>query len=92
MDTAISLGFKKQELRDVNLVRIFLGVTTISDITSAMGDTLLLSIWKGQRLSDRASRFSFPRQEPPASYQQGLWRRLLKCFLVLPATSMSLRL
>ena len=37
MEQAMILGFKRQELVDVNLVRTFLQVTTISDIASANG-------------------------------------------------------
>lgn len=40
METAMTLGLKKQELIDLNLVRIFLGVTTVSDISSADGRTV----------------------------------------------------
>ena len=49
-------------------------------------------IWKGRPIPDRVSRTTFPRQEPPTSYQRGLWRRLLRTLLQPSSTSASLRL
>ncbi len=74
MDSALRLGFTRQELIDVNLVRIFLQVTTMSDIASADGQFILPAIWQGQKISDRHSNMSFARQLQPTTYQRGLWR------------------
>jgi hypothetical protein len=81
MDKAITLGLTKQELIDLNLVRIFLGVTTVSDIATADGSKLHPFVWKGHPIPDRVSCTVFARQETPTSYQRGLWRRLLRSFL-----------
>ena len=92
METALTLGFKRQEQIDINLVRTFLGVTTVSDIATADGLMIHPLIWKGRPIPDRVSRTTFPRQEPPTSYQRGLWRRLLRTLLQPSSTSASLRL
>ena len=92
MDKALTLGFTRQELIDVNLVRIFLGVTTVSDVATADGTMLHPFAWKGHLIPDRASRHSFARQEQPTSYQCGLWRRLLRSFLRSSPTSPKLLL
>jgi hypothetical protein len=64
----------------------------MSDIASADGSCILLSIWQGQPISDRRSTMTFARQLPPTAYQRGLWRRLLRSFLVSPANASHLRL
>jgi hypothetical protein len=94
MDSALLLGFTRQELIDVNLVRIFLQVTTMSDIASADGQCILLAIiwWQGQHISNRHSNMSFARQLQPTTYQQGLWRRLLRSYLVPSSKASHLRL
>ena len=92
MEKAMTLGFSKQELIDVNLVRTYLQVTTLSDIASAQGSTILPSVWNGFPISDRRSRLTFARQESPTVYQRGLWRRLLRCYLTPDASSRMLTL
>jgi hypothetical protein len=49
MDLTITLGLQKQELIDLNLVRIYLGVTTISDIATADGKRSIRSSGKGNK-------------------------------------------
>jgi hypothetical protein len=81
MDIAASMLFKRQELVDINLVRIYLQVCTISDIATAVGGSLHLSAWKVEPFSDRRSNLSFPRQETPTFSQRGLWRKVLRHIL-----------
>ena len=71
----------------MNLVCIFLCATTVSDIATADGTRFHPLSWKGQPIPDRSSRTTFARQEQPTSYQQGLWRRLLRRLLHPSATS-----
>jgi hypothetical protein len=78
MDIATSMPFKRQELVDINLVRIYLQVCTISDIATAIGGSIHLSAWKVEPFSDRRSNLSFPCQETPTSSQRGLWRKVLR--------------
>ena len=75
------MPFKQQELVDINLVRIYLQVCTISDIATAVGGSIHLSAWKVEPFSDRRSNLSFPRQETPTSSQRGLWRKVLRHIL-----------
>jgi hypothetical protein len=90
MDKAITLGLTRQELIDLNLVRLYLCVTTVSDIATADGTKFHQFTWKGLPIPDRSSCTSFARQEQPTRYQRGLWRRLLRSFLHPSATSTSL--
>jgi hypothetical protein len=92
MDKALQLSFKKQELLDVNLVRVYLQVTTLSDIVSADGLFVALASWNGQPILDRKSTMNFARQTPPTVYQRGLWRRLLRSYLQPGSTASELRL
>ena len=77
MDIATSMPFKRQELVDINLVRIYLQVCTISDIATAVGGSLHLSAWKVEPFSDRRSNLSFLHQATPTSSQRGLWRKVI---------------
>ena len=92
MEQAMNLGFKRQELVDVNLVRTFLQVTTISDIASANGLFIMRASWQGIPFADRHSCMTFARQEQPTVYQRGLWRRLLRSYLVPHASAANLQL
>jgi hypothetical protein len=46
------MQFKQQELADINLVRIYLQVCTISDIATAVGGSIHLSAWKVEPFSN----------------------------------------
>ena len=70
MDITTSMPFKRQELVDINLVRIYFQVCTISNIATAVGGSLHLSAWKVDPFSDRRINLSFPRQETPTSSQR----------------------
>ena len=64
MEKALTLGLTKQELIAINLVRIFLCVTTLSGIATADGTKLHSLSWQGKRIPDRFSRTSFARKNP----------------------------
>ena len=87
MEVASTLGLTKQELIDLNLARIFLQVTSLSDIATSDGISIHPWSWHGKRIPDRKSRLAFARQEEPTPYQFGLWRKLLRSFLSPSATS-----
>jgi hypothetical protein len=87
MDITTSMPFKRQELVDINLVRIYLQVCTISNIATAVGGSLHLSTWKVEPFIDHRSNLSFPHQETPTSSQRGLWRKVLHHILVCPQPS-----
>jgi hypothetical protein len=73
MDVASTVGLTRQEMTDLNLARIFLQVTSISDIAMADGRTIHPWIWRGRRIPDRSSRLTFARQQQPTPYQFELW-------------------
>jgi hypothetical protein len=92
MDQAMLINFKRQELIDINLVRTFLQVTTLSDIVSADGYFISSASWNGEPIPDRHSRLQFARQLQPTVYQRGLWRRLLRSYLAPHSKAPNLRL
>jgi len=47
MDLAISLSFNEFQLRSINTYRLFLQVTTLSDIVSANGEFIIPCIVEG---------------------------------------------
>jgi hypothetical protein len=63
-----------------NRVRLFLGVTTLAEITSADGQHLTQEAWRGDRT--RHSPLLWPYQTEPGPTSFSAWRRLLtKAFL-----------
>ena len=87
MDVALTMTFSRQELVDLNLIRIYLRATTVSDIASADGRTLHSWTWRGLRIPNRNGKVTFPRQEEPTPYQCSLWRKLLRDLLQPNATA-----
>jgi Reverse transcriptase (RNA-dependent DNA polymerase) len=81
MDIANSKKMSKQELTDINLVRIYLKVCKISDITNATGHQLSESVWRCQQFIDRRSLLTYPRQLEPTIMQRRVWRKLLRTIL-----------
>ena len=47
----------KSELNDLNLVRTYLGVTTMSDLASALGSHILPCVWSAQPIFDRKKSY-----------------------------------
>ena len=78
MDIAITCQMKKQDLIDLNLVRIYLGVCKLSDITNATGDCIAESVWRCTSFSDRRSLLQYPRQAEPSTLQRRIWRTFLR--------------
>jgi hypothetical protein len=81
MDVALAQSFTKTELLDINLVRMYLNVCTISDITNALGDHITESVWRCLPFTDRKSLLQYPRQLEPTVHQRRLWRKLLRHLL-----------
>jgi hypothetical protein len=82
MDVAIAQSMSKQDLLDINLVRIYLKVCQISDIATALGDTIPESVWRCQQFQDRTSHLGYPRQAEPTVKQRRVWRKLLRTLLM----------
>jgi hypothetical protein len=73
-------GISKADLERFNRCRIFLGVTFLSEISTADGRSLSREAWKGTR--PRFSALLWPYQPNPGPLSWRVWRHLLaKCFL-----------
>jgi hypothetical protein len=90
MDHALQMDLTKQQLIDLNLARMHLQVTTVSDIATACGKSIHPWIWKGKPIPDRHSRIQFARQPVISSGQRSLWKGLLRNLLSPDATTTSL--
>ena len=86
---ALTLGFSRRELIDLNLTQIYLRVTTVSNISSADGITLHSWTWQphGQRIPNRYGLLNFARQPPLTPAQLRLWWKLLRHLLAPHAAS-----
>ena len=82
MDVALTMPFTKHQLIDLNLVRIYLRASSVSDIVLADGTSLHPWTWRGLRIPNRQGRPHFARQEAPTKRQLGLWRHLLRAFTI----------
>ena len=67
-------NFNKKQLGILNRCRLYLQVLTLSDITSAAGNTILPTISQGKRPQHRRSSLTWPRQESPPPQDWHLWR------------------
>ena len=93
MNVAMSLAFSRQELIDLNLVvRIYLQVCKISDITNAVGDQIVETVWRCLPFEDRRSLLQYPRQLEPTVSQRRVWRKLLRKLLYPNAKLSQLKL
>ena len=81
MNVALAQAFSKQELIDINLVRIYMQVCKISDITNAIGDQIVENVWRCLPFDDRRCTLQYPRQMEPTVSQRRVWRRLLRNLL-----------
>ena len=70
----------KTELRRLNLCRLYLKVTTLSDIADTNGLNILRTCWNGT--SPQSSPLLWPRQERPSNSAWRIWRKYLAlCYL-----------
>jgi hypothetical protein len=71
--------------KDINLVRMYLQVTFLSDMAAPDGKTLLAQYLQGDRPHPFDSTAIWPRQENPTSSQKKLWRKYVaSSFLQYP--------
>jgi len=75
-------GYKGAELAQINRCRMFLCVTTVSDIATGDGRSILQSALKGQRNPFQTERYSWPQQGPPTKDNWSLWEAALTRTLV----------
>ena len=70
--------YSHSQQRDLNLVRIYLQVTTLSDLVDvARPSTISLSALDGERSLDWIINPLWPRQETPTRQQRRLWKRFI---------------
>lgn len=55
MERALKLNFKPKELLDINLVYIYLQITTVSDIATAVGTEMECIVWDVEPFGSRHS-------------------------------------
>jgi hypothetical protein len=79
--TVESQRFTPAETNQVNLCRLYLGATTVSDISNANGTHLASGIRKGHRSSQQSTpKGPMVKQDRPDQASWTLWRRLLSLF------------
>jgi hypothetical protein len=73
-----SVGYRAQDLAQLNICRMFLHAVTLSDIATVNRVEITLGAWEGCRSLTTGTSFSWPRVQSslPASYWK-TWRRPL---------------
>ena len=77
-------GYKEAELAQINRCRMFLRVTTVSDIATCDGCSILQSALQGQRNPFQPDWYLWPQQGPPTKANWKLWIAALTRTLVSP--------
>jgi hypothetical protein len=77
MDVALSLNLSTNDLRTINLVRLFFKVIYISDLATGCGTQVHAHFYTTNRPSDRESTYNWPRQPTITSTQLRTWTRFL---------------
>jgi hypothetical protein len=70
--------YSPQQQKDINLVRIYLQATTLSDLTETT-DITRIATWafQGTRGHEFHNQSYWPRQQEPLPAQKRLWKRYL---------------
>ena len=71
-------GYTTQQQADINLVRLYLQVITLSDMSLANGQEIQRSALQGERSLEFHNRPTWPRQAAPTASQRRLWKRYLE--------------
>jgi len=80
MDLALTFNLNADQLKSINLCRLYLQVITVSNITNATGDRLLASAMAGFRDNQRSSTLLWPDIPQPPSSHWNTWRVFLQFF------------
>jgi hypothetical protein len=79
MDAFIHTGYKRRLLHDLNQCRIYLQVTTVSDMTNGTGTQLLPQALHCERYHDiLLPTYIWPIQPEPNLRQKSEWRKAIK--------------
>ena len=74
--------FSNNDLEHINRCRIFLQVTTISDIATGNGMLLRQGVMSGTLTTLQQSHYTWPRQPRPGYSSWRLWRKAMKVCLM----------
>jgi hypothetical protein len=80
MDLALTFNLDSYQLQCVNTCRLYLQVLLVSDITTARGDKLLLSVLYGERDIHHTSVLLWPTVPRPPEAFWTSWRMFLQHF------------
>ena len=84
-------GFRLSQLATLNRCRLFLRVSSVSDISSGDGSFILENYWLGHRDTLNFSHYRWPGSGMPSSNDWSLWRRALRSLLYDDASSVTRR-
>lgn len=78
MQTEHLMRYTATQQQDINLVRLYLQVNTLADMTDPdTPNRIHLLYLDGKRPHDWTERMRWPRQAPPSSSQRRLWKRYI---------------
>jgi ribonuclease HI len=80
MDLALTFQLDTHQLRSINTCRLYLQVVTVSDIVTAKGDHVLLSIMEGECDPQTATQLEWPDVPKPPSSLWTQWHLFLQHF------------
>ncbi|KAI2501729.1 hypothetical protein MHU86_12735 [Fragilaria crotonensis] len=71
--------YNESQQRDINLVRVFLQVQTLADLSDPQRpSSILLSALDGIRPESWSDNTKWPRQKTPTPHQRRLWKRYIR--------------
>jgi hypothetical protein len=76
MDDVLQNDFSPSSIRKIKLCRLFLQVEILAEICNTTGNSILVSVWKGQRPASK-SRSLWLSQARPHEPSWQLWRRFV---------------
>ena len=78
MDTTHLQRYSVSQQRDINLVRMYLQVSTLADLVDSSAPTRIdLSLLDARRKQSFVSSTKWPRQAVPTAHQRRLWKRYI---------------
>jgi hypothetical protein len=81
--------FSDADLRNLNAVRMYLQVATISDIASADGRQVTTEAYRAQKSTERQSKWNWIRQPVITTKQQKLWAHAVRKHLTMSSSTQS---
>jgi ribonuclease HI len=83
-------AFSTAALQHINRCRIYLNVTTLSDICTGDGKEIVKLYYHGERDPSRPTYYKWPVQPKPSRYAWRLWRKAIKVNFLQPQAGMTL--